>query len=81
MATSPNTSIVQTASPNVHHRLLNFMRPEGMSTGSPAQIQQSLQLKYRSELTLLWMTCVLQTQHVKVSLCFKACMPANLLEI
>ena len=53
MATSPNTSVIQTSSPNVHQRLLNFMRPDGMSTASPLQIQQSLQIKYRSECTLL----------------------------
>lgn len=49
MASSPNDSLVQSASPNVHQRLLNFMRPEGMSTASPLHIQQSLQAKYRSK--------------------------------
>ena len=48
MASSPNDSL-QNASPNVHQRMLNFMRPEGMSTASPLHIQQSLQAKYRSE--------------------------------
>ena len=53
MASSPNDSLVQSASPNVHQRLLNFMRPEGMSTASPLHIQQSLQAKYRSKRLLL----------------------------
>ena len=50
MASSPNDSLVQSASPNVHQRMLNFMRPEGMSTASPLHIQQTLQAKYRSKL-------------------------------
>ena len=32
---------------NVHHRLLNFMRPESMPTDSPADIHQSLLNKYK----------------------------------
>ena len=52
MASSPNDSFVQSASPNVHQRMLNFMRPEGMSTASPLHIQQSLQAKYRSKCCL-----------------------------
>ena len=32
---------------NVHQRMLHFMRPDGMSTDSPAGVQQSLLKKYQ----------------------------------
>lgn len=32
---------------NVYHRMLNFMRPEGMATESPSSVQQSLTRKYK----------------------------------
>ena len=32
---------------NIHQRMLHFMRPEGMATDSPDNVQQSLLNKYR----------------------------------
>ena len=32
---------------NMHQRMLQFMRPDGMPTDSPSQAQQSLHNKYR----------------------------------
>ena len=60
----PPPSITSHPSPtNLHQRLLHFMRPEGMPTDSPAQVQQSMLNKYRGReiancsccnLTLSW---------------------------
>ena len=60
----PPPSIASHPSPtNLHQRLLHFMRPEGMPTDSPAQVQQSMLNKYKGReiancsccnLTLSW---------------------------
>ena len=36
-------------SSNMYHRMLNFMRPEGMPTETPSSVQQSLTRKYKGE--------------------------------
>lgn len=41
------------ASSNLNQRLLQFMRPEGMPTESPAHVQQSLLNKYKADAYLL----------------------------
>ncbi|CAI8052459.1 Nuclear pore complex protein Nup155 [Geodia barretti] len=40
-------------SANLHHRMLNFMRPEGMPTESPSTVQQSLTRKYKADAHLM----------------------------
>ena len=46
---------------NLHQRLLHFMRPEGMPTDSPTQVQQSMLNKYKGsrEANCTCMYCIL----------------------
>ena len=41
---------------NIHQRMLHFMRPEGMATDSPDNVQQSLLNKYRCKFKRLFYT-------------------------
>ena len=44
---------------NIHQRMLHFMRPEGMATDSPDNVQQSLLNKYRCKFKRLFIPYII----------------------